>query len=84
MRRLAIQLLSSGDSPAKVVAPTEIKVKENPNEVDFCILMATCRFHSRKLQSERLTIVSYLYIIQIKFLLRTICTSTDCILANKD
>ena len=43
MRRLAIRLLSRGDSPAKVVAPTEIKIKKNPNEVDFCMPMATCR-----------------------------------------
>ena len=48
MKRLAIQLLSSADSPAKVVTPTDIKIKENPNEVDLYMPMATFRLHSRK------------------------------------
>ena len=48
MRRLAKQLVCSGDSPANVVTHTDNKIKENPNEVDLCMPMATFRLHSRK------------------------------------
>ena len=48
MRRLSIQLLSSGDSPAKLVIPADIKIKENSNEVHLCMPMATFSLHSEK------------------------------------